>query len=219
MLWARSQIVISTLVTAARPPADGPSAFRQNGCVSAGRTSTPDLPADVALLANRLGALAVRLGDAMDEAMRAAAGPALSHPEALTSLVNFADGQRIERLRRALRLSQPGAAHLVGRLEVQGLAVRRVDPTDRRGTLVLLTPKGRRVAARVVEARQRALVEHLNLISDADCEHLRLAIDALLEAGSTSVAEAQRSCRTCDPEACGHPERCPITRGARAPAG
>src|SRR6478735_564644 len=42
-----------------------------------------------------------------------------------------------------VRYSQPGLSRLVQRMEADGLAERRVDPDDRRGTVVSLTRAGR----------------------------------------------------------------------------
>ena len=188
--------------------------------VHSGRMQTvtprqPTTPDDEARLANRLAALATRVNDAVDDATRAAAGPDLSHPEAVTALLNFANGERIEELRRALGLSQPGTAHLVSRLEERGLVARRQDPSDGRGTLVVLTPKGRRVARRIIAARQRAAAELVALLSTAEQRRMLSAVDALLYAGSAPGLPARRTCRLCDADVCGHPGECPVTLGAR----
>ncbi|MDD7939515.1 MarR family transcriptional regulator [Actinomycetospora lutea] len=46
-----------------------------------------------------------------------------------------------------LGVAAPAGTALVDRLQTKGLVVRRRHPTDRRSTLVDLTPRGRRVAA------------------------------------------------------------------------
>src|SRR6185312_10067421 len=65
-------------------------------------------------LVNRFGAAALLIDDAV---RRRTADVAIPDGEALTALANFGHGRRIEELRAALSLSQPGGAHLVTRLE------------------------------------------------------------------------------------------------------
>jgi DNA-binding MarR family transcriptional regulator len=111
---------------------------------------------------NRLGAAAL----VIDDAVRARIGDtAAGDHEALVALVNFADGRRIDELRAALGLSQPGAAHLVTRLERAGLATRSRDPSDGRAVLVGLTPRGRTTARAVVAAREAAIRDSLGVLS------------------------------------------------------
>src|SRR4051794_22016067 len=95
-------------------------------------------------LVNRLGALAMLLQDAVDDVAATVVTGVPVDAEALACLVSFANGRRIDDLRRALALSQPGAAHLVSRLEAHGLAERSRDPDDGRGILVSLTKDGAR---------------------------------------------------------------------------
>ena len=57
-----------------------------------------------------------------------------------------------------------------------------------------------------LDAEQRAALSRL-------AEHLLAGV-------TTGRASARRVCRLCDADACGHPERCPVTRAAdRAEAG
>jgi DNA-binding MarR family transcriptional regulator len=162
-------------------------------------------------LVNRLHAVAL----AIDDAVRARVAEAAPLPggdvAALRSLVNFADGRRIEELRAALGLSQPGGAHLVSRLEAAGLAARRRDPADGRGVLVALTPRGRRMARTVAEAREAAIRDSLGVLDAREQDALLKVLDDILRRATRSRDDARRICRLCDGDACGHPDDCPVT--------
>jgi DNA-binding MarR family transcriptional regulator len=171
------------------------------------------IPTPDARLINRLGAASLML----DDAVRARAAGELPQPidaEALTALASFASGQRIEELRSALELSQPGGAHLVSRLERAGLATRSRDPDDGRGVLVTLTPAGRAAADRIIAARGEAIRDLLGPLSAAEQRSLLRVLDRVLRRETSGRSHARRICRMCDPEACGHPEHCPVTQRA-----
>ncbi|HET6505146.1 MAG TPA: MarR family winged helix-turn-helix transcriptional regulator [Baekduia sp.] len=163
-------------------------------------------------LVNRLGAAALLI----DDAVRRRTADVAVDAEALTALVNFGHGRRIEELRAALSLSQPGGAHLVTRLERAGLAVRAPDPSDGRGTLVRLTPRGRAAARRAIAAREDAIRAVVGPLDAAEQEVLLRVLDGLLARASASRRDARRVCRQCDGAACGHPGDCPVTRAADA---
>lgn len=165
-------------------------------------------------LLNRLGAAALLLEDAVRRRTAEVAG---ADGEALTALANFGDGRRIEELRAALSLSQPGGAHLVTRLERAGLAVRAPDPADGRGTLVRLTPRGRALARRVTAAREEAIRATVgSSLSAGDQAVLLRVVDGVLARATASRRDARRVCRRCDGDACGHPDDCPVTQAADA---
>ena len=60
-----------------------------------------------------------------------------------------------------VRYSQPGLSRLVQRLEDDGAVERRVDPDDRRGSIVSLTRAGRTRFRRARQVYDAALAEHL----------------------------------------------------------
>jgi DNA-binding MarR family transcriptional regulator len=73
----------------------------------------------------------------------------------------------------ALMLTSSGTTKRLDRLEQAGLIARDPDPQDRRGTLITLTPRGRRLIDSVTEAHlenERRLLDALN-----DAERRRLA--------------------------------------------
>ena len=65
---------------------------------------------------------------------------------------------RVGALAKSVGMPLPSASRLIRRLERDGLVTTERDETDRRATLVKLTPKGHRLRDRVV-ARRRALME------------------------------------------------------------
>jgi DNA-binding MarR family transcriptional regulator len=177
------------------------------------QTPRPMATAPDPRLVNRLGAAALVIDDAVRRRMADVAG---ADAEALTALASFGHGRRIEELRAALSLSQPGGAHLVTRLEHAGLAVRAPDPADGRGTLVRLTPRGRSAARRVVAAREAAIREAVGSLSADEQDVLLRVLDGLLRQATGSRRDARRVCRRCDGDACGHPGDCPVTQAADA---
>lgn len=165
-------------------------------------------------LVNRLQALAVRVHDDMAAAAAPYRRAAASHPEALSALLNFADGERADTLQRALGLSQPGAAHVVAKLEGARLVERRPDLGDRRASRLHLTPSGRRLARRMVADRLAAVAALVDPLPADEQAALLRAVDRMLARATTSTDLARRTCRACEPGACDHPATCPVTAGA-----
>jgi DNA-binding MarR family transcriptional regulator len=72
---------------------------------------------------------------------------------------------RMNELADDLILSRGGATRLVARMEEAGLVERETPPTDRRATFAVITAKG-------VEALERTLPVHLELVEQAFSRHL-----------------------------------------------
>ena len=83
--------------------------------------------------ANLLGALALTVAD------RIATG---SDAAALITLRNYAEGEPLDLLRRALALSHPGVVRLADRLERRGLVERYRSERDGRAVALRLTRAG-----------------------------------------------------------------------------
>jgi DNA-binding MarR family transcriptional regulator len=79
-------------------------------------------------------------------------------------------------LYRALMITSGTMTSRIDKLERRGLVARQEDPSDRRGTLVALTPEGRRLVDRAVEAH---LVNEAKLLS-ALSRTEQTALDGLL---------------------------------------
>jgi DNA-binding MarR family transcriptional regulator len=173
-------------------------------------------------VANRLGALALTLGDDIREATERATEMAGALPAALVSLHEWADGRSVDVLADAMRVSHSRAVRVVDRLEEAGLARREADPADGRRALVWLEPAGRDVAERALEARGRVLLAAVAQLGAADVRDLERLLGALLDTAIDDPRAARGTCRLCDAHACGHYEgACPVTQAAdrlRAPA-
>jgi len=166
-------------------------------------------------VANRLGALAVTLGDRIREATEAATGMAGGVPAALVSLREWADGRSVEVLAEAMRVSHSRAVRVVDRLEAAGLARREPDPSDGRRALVRLEPAGRKLAGRALEARSRVLLGAVAELDAAELRDLERVLGPLLASTTVDVRAAKATCRLCDAHACGHfEETCPVTQAA-----
>jgi MarR family transcriptional repressor of emrRAB len=166
-------------------------------------------------VANRLGALALTLSDAVRDATEAATGMAGGVPAALVSLREWADGRSVDVLADAMRVSHSRAVRVVDRLEAAALARRESDPSDGRRALVRLEPAGRELAARALEARSRVLLGAVADLDAADVRDLERVLGALLDAATVDARAPRAICRLCDGHACGHHEgACPVTRAA-----
>src|SRR5215216_3887673 len=97
---------------------------------------------------NLLGALALTLADHIGTGSDAAA---------LITLRNYAEGEPLDLLRRALALSHPGVVRLADRLERRGLVRRERSGRDRRAVALRLTRAGRRAADDATRARAEGI--------------------------------------------------------------
>jgi len=166
---------------------------------------------------NVIGALVVVLGDRIRDATEEAAGMRGAFPAALSALHEWAGGRTIETLAGGLRLSHSRTVRVVDRLEAAGLARRARDPVDGRSVLVELTPDGRHLGRRVLDARAAALEHSLAALGPADRRALGGLAEQLLAGATTGRRAAGAICRLCDAHACGHHDgRCPVTRAADA---
>jgi DNA-binding MarR family transcriptional regulator len=155
---------------------------------------------------NLLGALALTLADRIWTGSDAAA---------LITLRNYAEGEPLDLLRRALALSHPGVVRLADRLERRGLVERRRSEQDRRAVALRLTPAGRRTADEALAARAHAVGAALATLDTSQRRALEGMLERMLAAHTTDSTASLVICRLCDPDVCGHPDRCPVTQAAR----
>ena len=85
--------------------------------------------------ANRLGALALAVGDRMQEAAAGQAGHSDSAAAALSALVHILDRPSVDLLRRLLGLTSSGTVRLLDRLQQHGY-IKRVPGRDGRETAI-----------------------------------------------------------------------------------
>jgi len=164
----------------------------------------------VSRTANLLGALSLIAADRV----RAATGAEPTWSAALVSLQTMTDGGSIDELRRVLGLSHSGGVRVVKALNRDELVELRRDPDDGRAVQVHLTERGRGAAARIRTARLEALDGLLDTLAPADRSQLDELLARTLGAVTGDRDDARRMCRLCDPDVCGHPARCPVTRAA-----
>jgi DNA-binding MarR family transcriptional regulator len=166
--------------------------------------------------ANVLGTLALAVGERVEAATQAACGATGAVPAALVALHEFAGGQSIDYLRNVVGLTPSGTVRLVDRLQREGLAWRAAG-ADGRSVSVRLTDEGRRVAARVRDARLAVLGELLQPLPGDQRAALAEAASTLLGALTDSREAARHTCRLCDVHACGHHRGdCPVTNAVDA---
>lgn len=170
--------------------------------------------------ANALGALSLVVADRMNAAIEAIAALGPSAPAALAALHEFLDGGSVTQLSSVLGLTHSGTVRLVDRLEVEGL-VERVAAQDGRAVSVVLTRTGRRMAVRILRAREKTLTTALSALSSEEVDNLAAALDTMLTAVTFARAEERSTrthdrpqpwlCRICDFAACGRSEgNCPV---------
>ena len=158
---------------------------------------------------NLLGALALTVAD------RIATG---SDAAALITLRNYAEGEPLDLLRRALALSHPAVVRLADRLQERGLVERRRSERDGRAVALRLTPAGRKAADDALAARASAIDDVLAPLDASERQALEAILERMLATATTDATASLVICRLCDPDVCGHPARCPVTQAAREAA-
>ncbi|WP_207480936.1 MarR family winged helix-turn-helix transcriptional regulator [Arenibaculum pallidiluteum] len=155
---------------------------------------------------NIAGALSLAIADELLRAAESRAPEAGSAAAALT-LLGHVPGLPIERLRRALGLSHPGAVRLVDRLQADGLVARQPSERDRRAVALVLTPEGEKACAAILAARQGTLARALAALSPEERAVFGRLAEKMLRAALQSEEHAYTVCRLCDPGAC---TDCPV---------
>ena len=93
----------------------------------------------------------------------------LSGLAVLTTLARQAPRElTLTEINREMLVTSGGITFVVSRLEKQGLLARQAHPSDGRAVLVRLTPRGRRLAGRLIEAVAEADAEAFAHLDDAD---------------------------------------------------
>lgn len=167
-------------------------------------------------LANVLGAFALDVVSRVEAAVGEGTGLSAVEATALSALANLGGpGLSVEQLRAVVGLSQSATVRLVDRLVERRLVRRRTSPQDRRVTSVQLSAAGHRIVVRMRELRLAVLDECVAPLSPQQRTQLTPLLDELIatgiEPGPAGGQAAGFRCRLCDPNACGHPEGCPVT--------
>ena len=106
--------------------------------------------------------------------------------------LNEADGrQRMQELARSVLLSKSGLTRLVDRMEGAGLLRREQCPSDRRGTLAVLTAEGKAVLRRAAPVHLRGIEEHFaRHLTDDEVAVLQRALDRVVAANQEACDRA-----------------------------
>ena len=90
-----------------------------------------------------------------------------SQARALRVLSSRAEGMRPSVLADELRIAPRSATDVVDGLEERGWVARAADPSDRRATVLSLTPDGRELVERIEGVRRLASERVLDVLTDA----------------------------------------------------
>jgi MarR family transcriptional regulator, negative regulator of the multidrug operon emrRAB len=173
-------------------------------------------PAEIRRSANVLGATVELLARDLTAATTAAAEREGGRAAALTALAGYASGDPIEYLASSLGLSHSRCVRIVDDLEADGLVERSPGATDRRTVCVSITRAGRAVARRITNERIELLGDEIEALGPGERAALDRICAKVLARHVDGSRAAARVCRLCDPKACGHPERCPVTAASSA---
>lgn len=119
----------------------------------------------------------------LDRELTSALGLSLNQFEVLTRLRRAGNhGLRMSDLASRLVLSPSGVTRAVDQLEQRGLVRRSVFEDDKRGSVAVLSAKGRALLRRATSVHVGALREHfLNHLSRTELEQLVTAMEAVLD--------------------------------------
>lgn len=161
---------------------------------------------------NVLGAFGLALADRLAAAAEPAGGATAA--AALVALNGTTAGGSIDALAGVVGLSHSGAVRLVDRL-VRGGLVERRRGADQRSAALVLTPRGRRLARRVLTQRDAEMHSVMALLTAGERTTLARAAERVMRELGVADGAARRLCRLCDLEACGRGRgRCPVMAGS-----
>ncbi len=124
------------------------------------------------------------------------------------TLVAAHEGCSIEWLRPRVGLTQSGTVRLVDKLVMQGRMNR--ERSNGREVALSLTPSGTKSLDQWSARRDSIAGELLDHIPAAHRDQLLAGLERSVTAAKRTREEADRTCRTCDWEACG--SSCPVDR-------
>jgi DNA-binding MarR family transcriptional regulator len=163
-----------------------------------------------------LGAVVDVLAREVEAATAASASGPGGRAAAVAALAGFASGSPIDRLAWSLGLSHSRVVRLVDQLEAEGHVTRARGTADRRTVHVTLTDLGWALARKIATARLTILRSEVDALDADDRAALDRICATVLSRRIDSLRAAERTCRLCEPHACGHPQGCPVTHAANA---
>ncbi len=104
----------------------------------------------------------------------------------IKTLFTISQGETVpvSRIAEYLGVGQPTASHLVDKLVRQGFAGRSESTTDRRVTLVRLTPKGEDLVRRLYQGGEEQYRSWVSKLTDEERKNLLSGLQALARAAS-----------------------------------
>ena len=115
---------------------------------------------ELTALFSELVRLEVELWDAVEGRVRAEHGMALGSYEVMT-VITTRPGCRVHDIAAALGITVGGVSKIVDRIEAVGLCARRLNPGDRRSSIIELTPAGQRRLAEITSTVEAELARRL----------------------------------------------------------
>jgi DNA-binding MarR family transcriptional regulator len=106
-----------------------------------------DLAPDLKILFSELVRLETELWDAVEERLKKDHGVNLPTFEFVQAISRVRDC-RVQDIAAELSITVGGTSKIVDRIEAAGLCARRPNPSDRRSSIIELTPAGKRLASR-----------------------------------------------------------------------
>jgi MarR family transcriptional regulator, organic hydroperoxide resistance regulator len=133
----------------------------------------------------------IELWNAVEARLKAELDLPLTHYEPMT-VMDRIEGCRVYDIASELMITTGGASKLVDRIEESGFCRRRPNPNDRRSSLVVLTPAGRRMLTRARMLVEEELEHRLaGAVSNRSLEQFGATLGQLLAA--TRRAEEDRT--------------------------
>ncbi|CAN5209219.1 MarR family transcriptional regulator [soil metagenome] len=155
--------------------------------IAAWRETRPDLDPGPLGLVGRVIVLADHLRKSVDTAL-GEHGLSLGQFDILATLRRHDEngGMTPGTLLRNVMLSSGGMTNRLDRLERDGLVLREDDPSDRRGVIVKLTPRGRKLIDEATETRFAEAAESLPPLSATETKSLAKLLRRWLAAYDTA---------------------------------
>lgn len=162
------------------------------------------------MTANKLGALATALSDAMAE------GFGDLSPSAAAALLTLrqTDALGTTELAQIVGLSQPACTRMIDRLVADGLAERR--PAKGRTVPIALTDQGRRLGELIQSRRLAVLRAATDCLDKKERKDFERLVSKVLTATAQVSESPRRACRLCDFKVCDG-KTCPHLLNASLP--
>ncbi len=157
-------------------------------------------------LINLLGALSLALADAQLEAVQTSSGIGTAGCATLVALGHHPN-LTIREIAVIAGLSHSVMVRTVETLVSAGLII-KAPGEDRREVTSRLTPKGRRLRDKLIDAREAVLKNALVKLSPPDQDILHRLVSEMLDGMSLDRNQSDHLCRLCDEAGCGL--NCPV---------